>query len=291
MTAETDRPGGAYGLAIAGVPQARSLLVDAPPQWPRVELSVSRFRGSQPAGEGVETDSAVLRLRSGGWVEINRGTRRAIFTLPSTPSDAALVHPHLASVASVYAHWSGHESFHAGGFVAGDGVWGLLGDRGAGKSSMLASLALRGVQVFCDDVLVVDGQTAFAGPRSIDLRAGAARRLECGEALGVVGGRNRWRLSLAQVSPELPFRGWIELRWDSEIGVRAKTGAERLRTLLPHRGLRVAPNRPEQLVHLAGRPVLELRRPADWSLHQRAVDELLRAVRPAGEPGDLEQGE
>lgn len=156
---------------------------------------------------------------------------------------------------------------------------------------MLASLAVRGVPVFCDDVLVVDGRTAFAGPRSIDLRAGAARRLECGDALGVVGGRERWRLSLAQVSPQLPFAGWIELRWDSEIGVRAKTGVERLRALLPHRGLRVAPNHPEQLVYLASRPVLELHRPPDWSLHQRAVDELLRAVHLAGEPGDLEQGE
>jgi ABC-type molybdenum transport system ATPase subunit/photorepair protein PhrA len=51
----------------------------------------------------------------------------------------------------VLAHWLGRESFHGGGFVAGDGVWGVLGEKGDGKSTLLASLALSGVPIVADD--------------------------------------------------------------------------------------------------------------------------------------------
>ena len=226
----------------------------------------------------------MIRLRSGGWVRVDRSARRAVFSLASAPPPAALVHPHLAAVALAQAHWSGHESFHAGGFVADGGVWGVLGDKGAGKSSLLATLAAQGVAIMCDDVLVLDGHTALAGPRLIDLRESAARQFRSGVELGVIGGRERWRVTLSPVPAELPFRGWIELQWGPEVRVAPKRGADRLKALFPHRGLRVVPSRPEQLIALAGMPVLELFRPPEWNSHQEAIDALLQSVAGAGQP-------
>jgi hypothetical protein len=201
------------------------------------------------------------------------------------------VHPHLASVGVVHAYWDERESFHAGAFVAGDGVWGVLGEREAGKSSLLASLALRGTPVFCDDLLVIDGNTALAGPRSIDLRSGAASRLGCGEPLGVVGNRERFRLRLHPVPAELPLKGWVELGWGETDVVSPKRGAERLRALAPHRGLRLPPPRPESLLALASLPMYELRRRAEWSSHERSIDTLLEVVGAAGQPGGLRERE
>jgi hypothetical protein len=181
-------------------------------------------------------------------------------------------------VAVVSAHWLGRETFHAGAFVAGGGVWGVLGDKEAGKSTLLASLALAGVPVVADDVLVLDDATALAGPRAIDLRAGAARRLDAGEPLGVVGERERWRLALEPVAAELPMRGWVALRWDGETAVCPVRGSERLRTLGAHRGARLYPPDPGALLELSALPFVELRRERRWDSADDAMSRLLDAL-------------
>lgn len=224
---------------------------------------------------------------------MERARRRAVFSMPSPPSTAALIHPHLAAVAVVESHWQQRESFHAGAFVVKEGVWGLLGEKGAGKSSMLAGLARSGVSVVCDDLLVLADLTALAGPRSIDLRGAAAHRLGIGTNMGVIGERERWRVDLDPIPAELPFRGWVELHWGDGITVRSKRGSDRLRSLIPHRGLRAQPARPEQLIHLAAMPVLELHRPPSWDSHQDAIEALLDSLTVGSEagPGRLQQGE
>lgn len=231
-----------------------------------------------PAAEYIDDEKAVLRLRSGGSAEIDRLALRAVFRLPMRPDDRALVHPHLAGVAAIAAHWLGRESFHAGAFVAGGGVWGLLGDRGAGKSSLLASLALAGVPVLCDDVLVLDGRTALAGPRSIDLRSDVAERLGIGEPLGVIGERERWRVPLEPIAPELPLRGWVVLGWDERTIVKRAQGSERLTSLLPHRAARLYPPKPQELIVLSSLPFLQLLRRRCWDSGDDALRRLLDAV-------------
>ena len=269
---------GAYGFRILGVPVANGQLVRAPAHWPTLELIVRVTSAPAPPADRVGTDTAVLRLRSGGSVEIDRLARRAIFRVPARPDDRALVHPHFAGVAAVAAHWLGRESFHAGAFVAAGGVWGLLGEKGAGKSSLLASLALAGVPVVSDDLLVLDGLTALAGPRSVDLRLDAAMRLTAGEPLGVIGERERWRLPLAPIAPELPLRGWVVLGWDERTMVTRPQGSERLSALLPHRGARLYPPKPEELIELSSLPLLELRRRRCWDSADDALRRLLEAV-------------
>ena len=136
--------GGAYGVRVVGIEVPAGQLVDAPTHWPAVEVRLRTAPAPAPAAEYVTERVARLNVRSGGVLLMDRLPARATFTLPVAPSGSALVHPHLAAVGAVWAHWLGHEPFHAGAFVAGAGVWGVLGDKGAGKSSMLAALAHRG---------------------------------------------------------------------------------------------------------------------------------------------------
>jgi hypothetical protein len=277
-TERADAPRGAYGFTLAGVPEARALLVPAPRHWPGLELGVRVSSAPEPPADRVDDATAVLRLRSGGSVAIDRRAGRATFSFAARPTDGALVHPHLAAVASVSAYWLGRETFHGGGFCAGGGVWGLLGGKEAGKSSLLASLARAGVPVVSDDLLVLDGLTALAGPRSIDLRGDAASAFAGAEPLGVIGGRERWRLLLGPVGAELPLRGWVTLSWGGEVDVRALRGSGRLRTLGAHRGARLHPPDAGALIELSALPFLELARPRSWSSASEAVSRLLEAV-------------
>lgn len=274
--------GGAYGFRIIGVPGAQSLLVNAPAHWPSLELRVKVNDEPGPCRERFDQRTAVLRLRSGGWVEIDRRAGCATFSMQHRPPDAALVHPHLAGVAAVAANWLGRESFHAGAFVVGGGAWGLLGDKGAGKSSLLAVLARSGVAVLADDVLVLDERTALAGPRSLDLRSDAARRLGMGEPLGVLGDRERWRVRLPPIAAELPLCGWVLLQWGTDAAVVRPRGSDRLRALLPHRGARLEPRDAGELIALSALPFLEFRRPPAWESASDGLGLLLDAVSEVG---------
>jgi hypothetical protein len=268
---------GAYGFRLPDV-AARELLVEAPAHWPRLDLEVRVTLDEGPSTEHVDDAIAILRPRSGGWIELDRHAGRAVFCLSQRPTDSALVHPHLSSVAVVSAYWMGRESFHAGGFVVDGRVWGVLGDREAGKSSFLALLALSGIPVLCDDVLVIDGTTAFAGPRSVDLRASAASHLGVGEPLGVVGTRERWRLTLPPVDAEAPLAGWVSLAWSEEPDVRRPRGAERLQALGAHRGSTLYPSSPAELIELSSLPFVQLCRPRRWDRAGESMRLLLDAL-------------
>lgn len=270
--------GGAYGLRVHGIEVPAGQLIAAPEHWPAVELRVRVVPGPGHELEYVDADSARLNVRAGGTVAMDRASGVATFTLAAPPTPSALVHPHLAAVAAVWSHWAGREGFHAGAFLAGGGVWGILGDKGTGKSSTLAALASRGVPILCDDVLVLDSGAALAGPRSIDLRTDAAERLRIGEPLGVIGGRDRWRVALEPIEPELPFHGWIALRWAEKPTIRPLEGAGRLSRLLANRALLVPPRAPTVVFDLARAPFLELSRPRRWDAIDDALDRLLTAI-------------
>ena len=152
-----------------------------------------------------------------------------------------LVHPYLAPVAAITAHWHGRESLHGGGIAVRGRVMGVVGDRLEGKSSLLAALAARGVDVVCDDMLVVEDDHAFAGPRTIDLREDAAGALGVGENIGVAGARARWRVRLGPAPPRLPLAGWIFLDWAERVEVARVPASETLQRLLRNRGIRVPP--------------------------------------------------
>ena len=270
---------GAYGFSLGGVDGARELLVDAATDWPLLELRCRVDDGPLPDRELVSDQRAELLLTAGGWVAIERANLRAEYALPREISAGALVHPHLAPVAAIASRWLGRESFHGGAVAIGDGAWALLGDKEAGKSSTLAWLALAGHPVLADDLVVLDGGRALAGPRSIDLREASALQLGVGEPLGRIGLRDRWRLQLPAAPTTLPLRGWIVLTWgDGPPSLHALKGAARLQAILPHRAVRLAPNDPGTLVQLSALPCYELSRPRAWSSLPGAADLLAQSL-------------
>lgn len=270
-------PIGAYGLRLENVERARPLLAPAPESWPR--LRVRRRLGEGEGKHDWMTEAAAsLKLQNGGEISVDRARGQATFVLPRRVGTAEIVHPLLAPVAAVMAYWLERQSFHAGGFVADGKVWGIVGERGSGKSTTVARLALDGVPIVCDDMLILDGRTAHVGPRSVDLRREAARRLGVGEYIGVVGARERWRLPVAQLPGELTLGGWIFLAWGDRLEARSVSGPNRLVRLAANRGTRLPERSPDALLELASLPAWELTRPRRWRSLAEAVACLLDTV-------------
>lgn len=257
------RPG-AYGLHLPTLRDAGNVLVQAPEQWGEWQLVLAEGSGSPE--EFVEDSRARIRSAPSGWVDIDRGRRMSTMHLPKTPSPAEIAQPFLGSTAVVVAHWMGLQSFHAGAFVAHGRAWAILGTKGAGKSSLLAALSLRGTPILADDVLVVDRRLqGLAGPRCIDLRHEASTALGVGETLGVVGTRERWRMGLNPVDPEVPLGGWIHLQW-GEPEIERVPAQERVEALFANLALRAQSRDPvvlSRLMELFALPMLCVRRPRD----------------------------
>ena len=264
---------GAYGLHLPDLSAASELLLPAPEEWPTWRIE-RRDGGGQPT-EFVEPDRARLRAEPSGWVEIERASSCARFHFPTAPADRELVHPYLAPTASVIARWHGLQSFHAGAFVAGGRAWAVLGAKGAGKSSLLARLALDGVGILTDDVLVVRGTDGLAGPRCIDLRPASAAALGVGEPLGVVGTRERWRVPAGAVEPRVRLGGWIRLDW-GEPAIEPLPASEALPAIFASLSLRLEPTDPPALMELLTLPALILRQPQRIEELSRTADRLLR---------------
>lgn len=277
VATRSSRPCGAYGLRLSGVDGIDDVLVEAPDSWTPVE--VIRRVGPVTTDEGWTAPSrAEFVTLSGGLIQLDLGRGQAILTAPSLPLAEEVVHPYLSSIGAMTAYLMGEESFHAGAVVLNGGAWAIVGDREAGKSSTLASLAARGIPIVCDDMLVLRGRTALAGPRTIDLRRDAAEALGLGTAIGVVGARPRWRMRVAPVEPELELSGWIFLEWGDDLTIEPMPASERLTRLRHARGALLPPTDPTALLDLAQLPGRILRRPRGLDLLPATLD-VLTALR------------
>jgi hypothetical protein len=274
---------GAYGLQLAAdgeasraLGEASNWLLPANPQWPhwRIESApvVSTDTGEvqsagvqRPDREELLSDSALLLSTTGGWIHLDRAMQRTRFYLPGPLGAAALVHPLLTSTAAIAAHWFGRTPFHAGAFALDGRIWGVLGDREMGKSSLLMGLHACGVAVVSDDLVVVERGRVFAGPRCLDLREGAAKQFGAGRPLGRVGGRDRWRVDLPPVADELPLAGWVALGWSDEVAIQPVGAAERLAMLAMNRAVTARGELPRGLLDAVALPVVLFSRPRDWA--------------------------
>jgi hypothetical protein len=253
---------GAYGLRLPDLAAAAELLVAAPPHWQPWRIDYER-ESDPPADrpERFAPDGACLRVGGGGWIDIDRQAARSTLRLPQRPDARAVVHPFLSLTAAATARWSGWDAFHAGGVVIDGRVWGLLGDKGAGKSSTLAQLLRDGVPVMADDILVVRDGRVLAGPRCLDLREQTAQALELGEPIGMAGDRERWRLTMPPIDTELPLGGFVELTWADAVSVESVRPRERLALLASQFVLRMNPPSWERILGYTVLPMWRLGRP------------------------------
>lgn len=280
---------GSYGLQLTGTGDAaralagaRRWLLPPDPSWPRWHVEWLRLPQDAPpaaATEELTPDRATLVNTAGsGWIEIDRVAQRTRFHMPGPPSSAALVHPYLTSTAAIAGHWLGRTPFHAGGLVVGDRVWGVLGGREMGKSSLLMAMHEAGALVVSDDLVVVDHGRVYSGPRCLDLRAGAAKRFGAGEPIGHVGRRDRWRVDLPAAPGVLPLAGWVVLGWADDVVIEPVDGGARLAALATNRAI-VAPGaQPRGLLDAATLPMLLFGRPRDWDVMSHNVDRLLSVL-------------
>jgi hypothetical protein len=272
---------GAWGIRLPGIGAAAKLLVRAPHEWP--ELHVTVRQGDPTTHEQhLNADSASFPLTGGGTAELSRADGSAVLTLPTLPTADTLIHPYLAPVVTIANQWWGRDSFHAGGVVVDGRAWGILGGRGAGKSSLLAWCALQGMPVVTDDVLVLDGLRAMAGPRCIDLRSDVAAHLGVGRELGQVRDRERWRLDLDPVPAEVPLAGWLLLRWADTVSIERVPADEFLPLLIAQKGVNL-PSDPRLILDLLALPTLHFSRPRAWSDTGAALDLLVGSL--ASVPG------
>lgn len=266
---------GAYGFELLGAGGAAAHLVEPIPDWPPLEIE--RCIGPSTLRRSlIGTDRAEIVLVAGGRLTVQRAPLRATYTTAVPLSDEALVHPYLAPAAAIGGYWLGREAFHAGAFALDGGVWAVVGDKEAGKSSLLAGLARRGHGVFADDALILEGDIVFAGPRSIDLREEPAKELGAGESIGIVGDRERWRLELGPVAPTSRLRGWVFLSWGDSPEVTPVSAGGRLQQLLQHRMIKgLPPPEPGLMLELAALPAFQLSRPRSWTQLEAAVSRLV----------------
>ena len=251
---------GAWGIRLGPVPESPQLLSAAPPEWPWLDVCAEVHDHPSRVSEWGP-DRAQYSLLGGHHIRVQRDPLRAELQLSRPTPAEGIVVPHLSSAASTVALWNGAQPFHAGGFVHQGGAWGVLGDKGAGKTSMLAVLNELGMPIVTDDLLIYDRGDVLAGPRCLDLRRGAARRLRRGRDIGVVGTRRRWRVYLPPCPSRVPLHGWIVPKWGDPARVELIEPGQRIALLPAFRALRVPWQDPVALLDLASQPIYRWTRP------------------------------
>jgi len=257
--------GACYGHAWRGLGSGRRWLADTVADEPVVTVSQRRLDpGVDPPGETPAT--RVLELLVGGWLEVDTEAGAACYVTSSAIDPEELVHPYLAAAAGVLCLRRGMECHHAGAFVADGGAWAVLGDREAGKSTLMAALSRRGLPVLTDELVAVADGLVQVGPRLVDLRRPTAEHLGVGEALPSVRPGGRWRVPLEPASPA-PLAGWVHLAWGPETELRPLGLTERI-----GRVAALGVNRPAETVGLVSLPGFELVRPATLDSLEATLD-------------------
>jgi hypothetical protein len=269
----------AYGLQVRGLSSTLLLPVDRP-EWPAVTVSTAAAEDVSPPEHMGDTAATALFV-DGAYGYFDRASATATFCTRAPLEDGHLIHPFLGVAGAVFARWHGREAFHGGAFLADGRAWGVLSPRAGGKSSLLADLAVRGYGILADDIVVTESDTAFAGPRCIDLRRPVAAQLDLLGRAEAVRSRRRLRLPIEAVPEEARLTGWVFLGWGREPEPELRplsNPAHRLRRLCRHLAVKQAPADPLVLVDLARLPAWELRRPRVWSSAPAASDLLVRLL-------------
>lgn len=248
---------GAYGLRLTGVDTAA--LVPVPLTAPTVGVVNRRPAGVGPdRGVSLGRDVATLRLPA-GWIEVRRHPLRVYYATPEPLSGPAIVHPYLAFPAAVISAWLSRPAFHAGAVGIGDHALAVMGNKGSGKSTMVAALARAGCSVLADDLIVLAGGEVQPGPRAIDLRPDMAPLFDTDD-LGTIGARPRHRATPAGAAPR-QLGAIVHLGWGDRVALERLEPGERMRGLVANAALGPASVHESACLDLIGIPTYRLVRP------------------------------
>lgn len=189
------------------------------------------------------------------WLAIVGGESLPCLDATRAPGEGSeVVQPGIAHLALPELRALGRVALHAAVVLVDEAAWALVGTRKTGKSTLAYACHRAGVPILTEDVLVLEGLRAFAGPRCLDLRVAV-------EGAEVVRDE-RHRVTLPPAPAEAPLAGVVYLRWgdDAQPTLRPLDPGERLKRLADgSRG--DAPWRGDiELVEIAALPGYELRR-------------------------------
>lgn len=226
----------------------------------------------------VDEDGATVPLLDGGGIELDRPSRAAPLTTRRAISDDELAHPYLATIAAVHSHWLGRAAFHARGNRRCRS--GLGSNRRAPGRQEHATGSDRKRRGRCARrrLLVMEGPDVFCGPRTLDLREGAAQWFGGTRSLGLAGARERWRLDLGPAPPSAPLAGWIVPGWSEDIAIRRQPGAAAAHHIAPARSVTGLTIEPAAFLGAASHPVIEFDRPRDLTQIAVGVERLLAVL-------------
>lgn len=266
-------PVGAYGLSISGLPGVGQYAAAVVPDAPVLEVRQERGRG-EGAVSRLDADTAVIPLLGDGVLVVSRGAATALYRHPDEITPDELLHPWLVPAAATMSAWHGRRVLHGGLVSDGNAAVAVVGDKEGGKSTLLAHVALSTpLLVMSDDLVVLEDDTAYAGPRCIDLRPGAVEHLGLGGVDGaLVRGGSRLRLHLPQAPATCELVGIVVLSWGESLSARPVGVGQRLAQVLPHALTEGIPLGREGVLGFTRYPVWELTRPRRWdSLHPSAA--------------------
>ncbi len=274
----SSRPG-AYGLALTGVDGAAHLLPSAQEGDQPLHVILAPWRPW--SGQHVDDDDHLrCKLVDEGSLALDRAARTATFVIRPPVDAEDVAHPLLAAAAATFCRWDGFAVLH-GGVVARDGrALAVVGEQEAGKSSLLGWIALHrdDLDILADDLVVIRDGVVRAGPRSIDLRPGAAAALPLTTSAVSTRNGSRTRLRVRPGPTSATIHDVVVLTWGTQLGLVQVPVSERLRVLHSHTTVRHDKASAARLLALIELRVWVLTRPASWEQMAHVVDHVIAAV-------------
>lgn len=285
-TRASSLPVGAYGLALPTdlFPAARlnALRPDAE-RWTvtrrPIDAASDPHRGD-PIGDvpvlgesEVDADTAWVQV-AGTKLEIDRASRSARLLARPDVSPERFVHPCLAPLAIAAAHWQKRVPLHASAVIVDGQAWGILAERGDGKTTTVAALDQAGHGVITDDLLVVDADLqAHAGPRCVDLRASSTELFPGAVRVDDYPSRERYRLTPGPVPATVPLAGFIRLLWsEHRLGLTPISPGDRIPLIGSAISMGGPLANPGLVLDLAALPCFALERPRGLDSLQASVE-------------------
>ena len=258
---------GVYGMRLLGVAPDPALLAEVAAGAPTFEV----FRSTTAAGP-LEGGVVHELVEGAGSMAVRVEQRQVEYRLGRELTDDEIVHPWLAPAAAAMALYDGQLALHGAVLEQGGRCVAVLGDREAGKSTLVAAAAARGLGVMTDDVIVLDaGHRVHAGPRCIDLRSGSAAHFALGSG-DLARSGTRHRIALPAVPSSAALAAIVILAWGPALSATPMSGAQAAQQLLPHVAAAHDGSSFHRVLDLARVPHLQLVRPRDFGLLDATMD-------------------